>query len=125
MAKYDKPALRERIKAKIMAGSKGGKSGTWSARKSQMLVNQYEAAGGGYTGRKTATQKSLQRWTKQDWRTESGKPSKKTGEVYLPKRAIAQLKGTAKLKAANRKKRAASRKGQQVARTGVHKGKKR
>lgn len=125
MSKYTKPAMRERIKAKIMAGSKGGAPGTWSARKSQMLVKQYEAAGGGYTGRRNSTQKSLQRWTKQDWRTESGKPSRESGEVYLPKRSIAQLKGTATLKAANKKKKAATRKGEQVARTGIHKGKKR
>ncbi len=125
VAKYNKPAMRERIKQKIMRGSKGGKPGQWSARKSQMLVQQYEAAGGGYIGRKSATQKSLKRWTDQDWTTASGKPSLKTGEVYLPKRSIAQLRGTSKLRTANRKKKAAMKKGQQVAKTGIHKGKKR
>ena len=45
---YTKPALRERIKKKIMASTKGGKSGQWSARKAQMLAKQYKAAGGGY-----------------------------------------------------------------------------
>ena len=38
------------------------------------------------------SQKSLNRWTKQDWRTKSGKPStqgpKATGERYLPAGAI-------------------------------------
>ena len=37
-------------------------------------------------------QKSLQSWTKQEWRTKSGKPStqgpKATGERYLPSSAI-------------------------------------
>ena len=36
-------------------------------------------------------QKSLKRWTKEDWGTKSGKPStqgpKATGERYLPKKA--------------------------------------
>ena len=31
-----------------MAGTKGGKSGQWNARKAQMLAKQYKAAGGGY-----------------------------------------------------------------------------
>ena len=38
------------------------------------------------------SQKSLNKWTKQDWRTKSGKPStqgsKATGERYLPAGAI-------------------------------------
>jgi hypothetical protein len=37
------------------------------------------------------SQKSLKKWTKQEWRTKSGKPSSKTGERYLPKKAIAAL----------------------------------
>ncbi len=36
-------------------------------------------------------QKSLKKWTKQEWGTKSGKPSAKTGERYLPKAAIASL----------------------------------
>ena len=36
-------------------------------------------------------QKSLNKWTKQEWGTKSGKPSAKTGERYLPKAAIASL----------------------------------
>jgi len=36
-------------------------------------------------------QKSLKKWTKQKWRTKSGKPSAKTGERYLPEKAIASL----------------------------------
>ena len=33
-------------------------------------------------------QKSLKKWTAQEWGTKSGKPSAKTGERYLPKKAI-------------------------------------
>ena len=36
-------------------------------------------------------QQSLANWTKQDWRTKSGKPSAKTGERYLPEKAIKSL----------------------------------
>ena len=45
---YTKPTMRKRLFNKIMAGTKGGKSGQWSARKAQMLAKQYKAAGGGY-----------------------------------------------------------------------------
>jgi hypothetical protein len=47
-----------------------------------------------------ASQKSLKSWTKEKWGTKSGKPSAKTGERYLPKKARealspAKRKGTA------------------------------
>jgi len=75
------------------------------------------------------TQKSLKKWTKQNWRTASGKKSSKTGEVYAPAKTIAKLKSTAagrkKLAEANRKKREATKKGKQHAKHGLHKGKKR
>jgi hypothetical protein len=78
---------------------------------------------------KAASQKSLDRWTKQKWRTPSGKKSKDTGEVYAPAKTISKLKSTAagkkKLAAANKKKRAATKKGKQHASHGLHKGKKR
>jgi len=45
---YTKPTMRKRLFNQIMAGTKGGKSGQWSARKAQMLAKQYKAAGGGY-----------------------------------------------------------------------------
>ena len=45
---YTKPTMRKRLFNKIMSGTKGGKSGQWSARKAQMLAKQYKAAGGGY-----------------------------------------------------------------------------
>ena len=88
---YTNPQLRERIKNRILAGGKGGRPGQWSARKAQLLAQAYKKAGGGYTGSKTKKQRSLSKWTKEDWGTRSGKPStqgpKATGERYLPRRA--------------------------------------
>ena len=45
---YTKPGIRKRMFNPIMASSKGGKPGQWSARKAQMLAKRYKAAGGGY-----------------------------------------------------------------------------
>jgi len=39
----------------------------------------------------TKTQRSLRQWTKQKWRTKSGKKSSETGERYLPEKAIKAL----------------------------------
>ena len=36
-------------------------------------------------------QQSLKAWGEQKWRTKSGKPSSKTGERYLPEKAIKAL----------------------------------
>ncbi len=36
-------------------------------------------------------QQSLKDWSKQNWKTKSGKPSSVTGERYLPKAAIKSL----------------------------------
>ncbi len=47
---YTKPTMRKRLFNKIKAGTKGGKAGQWSARKAQMLAQQYKKAGGGYRG---------------------------------------------------------------------------
>ena len=68
-SKYSKPELRERIKDRIMAGSRGAKAGQWSARKSQLLVQEYEKAGGGYKGGKGEKQKSLEKWGDEKWST--------------------------------------------------------
>ena len=92
---YTKPGLRESIKSRVLAGSKGGRPGQWSARKAQLVAQQYKKAGGGYTGSKSKKQKSLSKWTKEEWGTRSGKPStqgaKATGERYLPKKARQSL----------------------------------
>lgn len=113
---YTNPQMRERIKNRIMAGSKGGKPGQWSARKAQLLAQAYEKAGGGYSGSKTAKQKSLSKWTKEEWGTKSGKPStqgpKATGERYLPKKAREAL-SSKEYAATSKAKREGIRKGKQ------------
>ena len=100
-----------------MGSSKGGKPGEWSARKSQLLVQEYEKAGGGYTGGKTKAQKSLSKWTGEEWGTKSGKPStqgpKATGERYLPKAAREAL-SPQEYAATTRAKREATKAGKQV-----------
>ena len=68
-SKYTKPELRERIKDRIMESSKGGKPGQWSARRSQLLAQEYEKVGGGYKGGKGEKQKSLEKWTEEKWST--------------------------------------------------------
>ena len=63
------------------------------------------------------SQRSLKAWSKQKWRTNSGKPStqgpKATGERYLPEKAIKALTA-AEYAATTRKKRAATKSGKQV-----------
>jgi hypothetical protein len=94
MARSDE-AKWKRIVASVKAGDKGGDPGQWSARKAQLATQRYKKSGGGYSGPKTEPQKSLSKWTQQDWGTKSGKPStqgpKATGERYLPKKAIQAL----------------------------------
>jgi hypothetical protein len=58
------------------------------------------------------SQNSLKRWTKQDWRTKSGKPSAKTGERYLPAKAIKSL-SSSEYAATSRAKRQGTKAGQQ------------
>ena len=58
------------------------------------------------------SQKSLKNWTKQKWRTKSGKPSAKTGERYLPEKAIKALT-PAEYAATSRAKRKGTKKGKQ------------
>ncbi len=61
---------------------------------------------------KAKSQKSLTKWTKQKWRTKSGKPSAKTGERYLPESAIKSLSAK-EYAATTRKKRKDTKKGKQ------------
>ena len=58
------------------------------------------------------SQQSLKNWTKQKWRTKSGKKSSKTGERYLPEDAIKSL-SPAEYAATTRAKRKGTRKGKQ------------
>ena len=63
-----------------------------------------------------APQRSLVNWTKQKWRTKSGKPStqgsKATGERYLPEAAIKAL-SSSEYAASTAAKRKAIKKGKQ------------
>ena len=119
--KHTKPALRARIKREVMAGSKGGAAGEWSARKAQLVASKYKAAGGGYKGgAKSKPQKSLKKWTAEDWTTSDGQPAirktktgKKVTKRYLPKSAWSKLT-PAQRKATDAKKVAASKKGKQT-----------
>ena len=114
---YTRPALRDRLKAKILAGEKGGKAGQWSARKAQLLAAEYKKAGGDYTKDKaheSEAQQHLEHWTAEGWTTSDGKAAVRDGETarYLPKKAWEKLTATQK-KATNTKKTTASKAGQQ------------
>jgi hypothetical protein len=64
----------------------------------------------------TKQQKSLKKWTKQKWRTRSGKPSMQgplaTGERYMPASAVGSLTA-AEHAATTRKKREGTKAGKQ------------
>ena len=97
-------------KAKSQAKAKLG--GKHSARAMQLAGKIYREKGGGYTGSKTKAQKDLSKWTKEDWGTKSGKPSGKTGERYLHKKARESLT-SAEYAATTRAKREGTKKGKQ------------
>lgn len=109
---YTMPGLRDRLKKRILAGTKGGRAGQWSARKAQLLATEYKKAGGGYksTGL-TKTGKSLKAWTKQKWRTNDGSPSKGK-KRYLPDKAWKALTAAEKA-ATSRAKAAGTKRGKQ------------
>ena len=62
------------------------------------------------------SQRSLKSWTKQKWRTKSGKPStqgpRATGDRYLPSKAISAL-SDAEYRATSRAKRKGRKMGKQ------------
>jgi len=58
------------------------------------------------------SQQSLKNWTKQKWRTKSGKKSSETGERYLPTAAIKAL-SPSEYAATTRAKREGTRAGKQ------------
>ena len=70
------------------------------------------------------SQRSLKKWTAEDWTTESGKPSTQgpeaTGEVLGPKAKIDALRGTQELANRNAIKQRARAAGQQYAKHGLH-----
>ncbi len=108
---YTDPDLRHRLKEQIQASDKGGRPGQWSARKSQLLVHEYEKAGGGYTSEeRTDSQQHLQEWGAQDWHTASGGADARREDGtarYLPDVAWALLT-PAERKATDTRKRSAS-----------------
>lgn len=110
-ARRTNPKLWESVKDEVTRGSKGGRAGQWSARKAQLAVALYKQRGGGYRGRKTSDN-ALVKWTKQDWRTKSGKPSLEAGERYLPAKALKSL-SSSEYAATTRAKRAGLRRGEQ------------
>lgn len=111
---YTKPGLRESIKKRIMAGSNGGNPGQWSARKAQLVAQEYKKRGGGYRGKKTKKQRSLSKWGAEKWRTSDGKPAIRQGGTrrYLPAKAWSKLSPSQRA-ATNRKKISGSKRGRQ------------
>lgn len=113
--KYTDPKLRERIKEEIKESEKGGKSGQWSARKSQLLTQEYERRGGGYRGEKDESQRNLERWTEEEWQTRDGDARAREGDEtkrYLPKEAWENMSEEEK-RETEQKKRAGSKRGEQ------------
>ena len=102
----------EALWSKAKAEAKAKMGGKHSARAMQLAGKIYKDRGGGYTGPKTKAQKSMTKWTKEEWGTKSGKPSSKTGERYLPKKARASL-SSAEYAATTRAKREGTRAGKQ------------
>jgi hypothetical protein len=114
--KYTHPEMREKVKEEIKASDKGGKEGQWSARKSQLLTQEYEKRGGGYKGEKDQSQKNLEEWTEEEWQTKEGDADARqnSGETkrYLPKKAWESMSEEEK-EETEQKKREGSKKGQQ------------
>ena len=101
--KYTKPDLRRKLKEDIKQSDKGGKPGQWSARKSQLLVQQYEKHGGGYKqDSKDEAARSLEEWTEQNWQTVDGKGQARGNGItkrYLPEAVWDQLSDAEKQEA--------------------------
>ncbi len=114
--KYTKPDLRHEIKDDLMQSDKGGKSGQWSARKSQLLVQEYEKRGGGYkNNEKDQAAKSLEQWSDEDWQTQGGSSKARQDDKtkrYLPKAVWDKLSDSEKQEA-EKSKQKASKAGQQ------------
>jgi hypothetical protein len=113
---YTEPELRERLKEEIKASDKGGAPGKWSARKSQLLAQEYERHGGDYRHRDqpTGSQRSLRQWTDEDWQTADGSAQARgDGETdrYLPKKAWEEM-SEEQQEETRRRKREGSKQGQ-------------
>ena len=110
------PALWEEAKQEAKdeacrAGSR--RCGAWDARIAQRAGAIYRKAGGGYCGARTKAQRSMSKWTAEDWKTATGEKAcrKVRGKVvcdrYLPAKAWASL--TPAQKAATRRKKKAGK----------------
>ena len=114
--KYTEPELRRKLKDELQASSKGGKKGQWSARKSQLLVREYEKQGGGYKGEKDDDAKSLEAWTDENWQTADGSADARqedgSTKRYLPEEAWDLLSDKEK-EEAEKKKKQGDKKGKQ------------
>lgn len=110
VAKKTNPAKWKAVVAKVKASTKGGDPGEWSARKSQLAVQEYKASGGGYVGKKSSDN-SLSKWTDQKWTTSDGSPSQGK-KRYLPEKAWSSLSSGEKA-ATNRAKAAGNAQGKQ------------
>lgn len=113
--KYTHPEMREEIKEELKQSDKGGDPGQWSARKSQLLTQEYEKRGGGYKGEQDESQKNLQQWTEEEWQTQDGEAQARGEDEtarYLPKKAWENMSEEEKQET-EQKKREDSRHGQQ------------
>ena len=127
MTIYTDNKLRERLKTKVKKGTKGGKSGQWSAIKSLILSKLYQSemkkkgrSPFRRNARKSSSpQKNLREWVKEDWQTSDGKKraATKSGlkKRYLPKIKWKRMTNKQK-RATNAKKLRGSKKGKQYVR---------
>ena len=114
------PCVKGRTKPKLWAAAKREaqkeacdsgtrRCGTWDARMAQRAGKIYRDKGGGYCGEKTKSQKSMSKWTAEEWETATGEKACKRvrGKIvcdrYLPKKAWKSL--THAQKAATRRKK--------------------
>lgn len=118
IAKKRYPGLWDRLKRQIMAqATHGTKAGQWSARKAQLLTKKYKEevarryGGSGFRSKKSG-KNSLSKWSRQKWRTKSGRPSSETGERYLPEKTIKSL-SKQEYAASTRAKRKGTKQGKQ------------
>lgn len=104
------PRLWERAKKQAIKRL----GGRFSARAMQLAGKLYREAGGRYCGKKTAAQRSMGKWTREDWRTVTGERACRetpSGQIrcdrYLPAKAWQKL--TPRQVAETRRRKVSSR----------------
>jgi hypothetical protein len=117
--KYSNPKLRDKVKEEIHQSDKGGAPGQWSARKAQMMAQEYKRRGGDYNTDKSEqdeSQKNLSKWGEEEWQTKDGSAHAKkedgTQQRYLPKKAWENMTEEEKEKT-DEKKQEESKEGKQ------------